>query len=216
MRLPFVVAAGGLFASAVACGGAESEVALTTTAPPTTVATTTVAEEQPSSEVPEHSQLSERPEGCPSDPGSTTDLRAEPPMYVRPGLPEWERWTDEAGCEIRLDVISMVAGPDHCGWETATFISTGTPIGAPKPRVAGDETRTFIWDPEQVLVRIDGIDRSISLPIADLAGRAADTGFRHDNTQLWLDDVDPSVAYMVADGMADRLVIDEGHHILCS
>lgn len=215
MRRPLFAAAVGLFASTVACGGGESEVALTTTVPPTTVAATTVAEQQPDLTLPGDYQLIERPEGCPSEPGSATDLAAERPMYVGPGLAEWERWTDEAGCEVRLDVISMIAGPDHCGWGTATLIGMGTPIGTPKPRVAGDELRTFIWDPDQVLVGIDETDRSISLPIADLPGTAVDTGFRHDNTQLWLDDDDPSVAYLVADGMADRLVIDEGHRILC-
>lgn len=156
-----------------------------------------------------------RPAGCPSEPGSATDLaseRAEAWLYG-----EYARWFDESGCEVRIDVIRQHDGPTHCGWESATFITIGSPIGE---RVEADGVdsggaRTYIWDPEGVLVYIDGIERDVSLPIEDLPDTASDTGFSAGEAELWLDSADATTLYRVQDGVADQFVLDEPRQIVC-
>ncbi len=38
-------------------------------------------------------------------------------------------WTGIDGCLVRFDVIGQRHGPDHCGWQAATLISPGVPVG---------------------------------------------------------------------------------------
>lgn len=157
----------------------------------------------------------DRPEGCAAEPGSATDLSSEPAAWLL--YTRYSRWTDAVGCEVRVDVISQSAGPAHCSWEAATFITVGTPIGAPYSTSDGpaDTSRTYIWDPEGVLISIDGINRDVSIPVEKLPETAADAGFRDGDAQLWLDRADSTVLYRVSGGFADRLVIDEPRRFLC-
>lgn len=82
---------------------------------------------------------------CASASGIATDLTRGPDWAVDvPG----DGWTDRQGCLVRLDVIGQYRGPGHCGWEAATIISTGLPVGAR----ASDARRSaiFVRDPTNV------------------------------------------------------------------
>lgn len=153
--------------------------------------------------------------GCPAAPGSSTDLSSEPVTWLL--YTDYHRWTDADGCEVRVDVIRQYQGPEHCDWETATFITVGTPIGTAFTDTIGarGQTRTYIWDPEGALDYIDGVKRNVSLPADELPDSAAATGFRDGTAQLWLDAEDPTVLYRVAHGQANRYVVDEPRQILC-
>ena len=156
-----------------------------------------------------------RPAGCPSEPGSATDLASE--LAGAWLHNDFVRWFDESGCEVRVDVIRQLEGPTHCGWESATFITIGTPIGEPVEidGVGSDGARTYVWDPEVVLVYIDGIERDASLRIEDLPDTASDTGFSAGEAELWLDSADATTLYRVQDGVADQFVLDEPRQIVC-
>lgn len=130
---------------------------------------------------------------------------------------DYLRWSDAGGCEVRVDVISQIMGPEHCGWESATFVTIGTPIGArhSTPEAPADGARTYIWDPEGVVADIDGTQRDVSVPVEELPGSVADTGFRDGGAELWLDSADPTVLFRVVGRVADRFVLDEPRQILC-
>jgi len=145
----------------------------------------------------------ERPEGCAAEPGSATDLASEPAAWLL--YANYHRWSDVGGCEVRVDVISQTTGPEHCGWESATFITIGTSIGAPHSTSGAPAggARTYIWDPGGALLYIDGIERNLSLPVEELPDSVMDTEFRDGDAELWLE-------------IADRYVVDEPRQILCA
>ena len=111
---------------------------------------------------------------CGSIPGSPSDLAVEPAQWLDYG--EYQRWTDVEGCPIRVDVISQTQGPDHCDWQSVTFLSIGDPIGEPFETAA--DMRRFVWDPDEVLPRVDNISRHDVVPSSQLPPAAADTGYR--------------------------------------
>jgi len=65
-----------------------------------------------------------------------------PPRY--PGYP-WSR----DGRRVPLGELTTAAGPDHCGWQSATLLSLGWPPGT-VARTA-QEARQYIRDPEGVV-----------------------------------------------------------------
>lgn len=69
----------------------------------------------------------ERPTGCESEPGSPTDLASEPAGWLAFG--RYLRLTDLDGCPIRIDVISHIRGFEHCGSQSAEFITIGRELG---------------------------------------------------------------------------------------
>lgn len=144
------------------------------------------------------------PVTCGAEPGSPTDLTAEPKDWLLNG--DYHRWADSDGCPVRIDVISQNAGPEHCGWESVTFLSIGDPLGA---SIATERPgRRFAWDPDNVLVG-DPAYAGATIATADLPATAADTGYRDGDSQLWLDDADPSVLYRVHGATADRFAATE-------
>jgi hypothetical protein len=129
---------------------------------------------------------------CDADPGSPTDLGAEPKDWLDYGL--YLRWTDSAGCLVRIDVISHHRGAEHCGWEEMQFITIGEPIGT---SIAVDDLEVlgrYLWDPNGVLP--DG-PFGTDIERADLPDSAYDTGYRRGNDELWLDDSNDSVMFVI-------------------
>jgi hypothetical protein len=156
-------------------------------------------------------QRFERPQDCPSEPGSPTDLDAEPAEWLLYG--QYTRWSDTAGCPVRIDVISQVDGPEHCDWQGADFLTVGRPIGTSFE----DDRRanTYVWDPDDRLADVDDVDRGQHIDIRDLPSTAVDTGYRLDGVELWLDDQNRDVAYRVDGSNVEVLVRDATHRLLC-
>jgi len=132
-------------------------------------------------------------EVCEADPGSATDLRAEPKDWLNYGL--YLRWADNAGCMVRIDVISHHRGAEHCGWEAMQFITIGEPLGNSIARDGLEERGRYLWDPNGVLP--DGpFGKEINR--ADLPDSAYDTGYRRSGAELWLDESDSSVIFVIS------------------
>jgi hypothetical protein len=97
-------------------------------------------------------------------------------------------------------VINLHAGPAHCGWESATFLVMGWPLG----RVAhtSDEAREYIRDPDGLFA-----ERMLGpfIPFTTLPETAFDTGYRYRADELWVDtaSVDQFV-YMVRGDVVEQ------------
>src|SRR5213593_1080733 len=66
----------------------------------------------------------------------------QPPAW--PGY-EWSL----NGHSVGTDVIATAAGPEHCGWQTATFLTLGWPAGRSSNTAAG--ARQYIRDPKHAI-----------------------------------------------------------------
>lgn len=91
-------------------------------------------------------------------------------------------WQDADGNRVPTSVIFSSRGPEHCDWETVTFLTV--------------DGQGYISDPGNVL---DG--RGFIAPFdsdASLPPNAVDTGYRRDDRHLWLSS-DRSIAYVVTD-----------------
>ncbi len=95
-----------------------------------------------------------------------------------------DRVYDEEGCPLRRDIVSWRTEPPtaHC-FAGTTFLTVGTPVGAPVPEGGG---RHFVRDPSEAL------DFDAELPPS-----AIDTGYRKDGASLWVDRSDDSRVYIV-------------------
>jgi hypothetical protein len=147
-----------------------------------------------------------RPVGCESEAGSPTDLRAEPPVYLVGA--RHERYSDDDGCPVRLDVILHQPGPAHCGWASAEFMTVGQPIGTPVPdgALSAETAARYVWDPQGVVPDFSGSSRTIDpdqVPDAAVA-----LGYHRDEASLHQDPGDPSVLYAIRRNDAEVWVRD--------
>lgn len=85
----------------------------------------------------------------------------------------YEVWTDADGRAVPTTELTVMSGPEHCGWEDMTFLSLGRTEREP----------TFVRDPDPQLgdYLAEPYEEHAQLP----AG-AVDTGFRHGDDRLWL------------------------------
>lgn len=102
----------------------------------------------------------------------------------------FEIWTDRTGRRVPVTEVNSSAGAEHCDWQSAHFLELGRGKGDP----------VYIRDPDGLFEAGTQLsapyDRDVAMP-AD----AHDTGYRHDDWQLWLTD-DKSKAYVrTADGV---------------
>lgn len=97
-----------------------------------------------------------------------------------------EIWQDASGTRIPTSVIVSSRGPEHCDWESVTFLTLDG-VG-------------YVRDPGRVL----GTEGFVSLfdDDAELPSDAVDTGYRRDGRRLWLSS-DRAIAYVVADGVVE-------------
>jgi hypothetical protein len=131
------------------------------------------------------------PEGCGAEAGGSDDLASEPAEWLDDE--EYIRWQDVDGCPIRVDVVAHVRGDEQCAWQDVDLLTVGVPLGA---STAGNaERRTYYWDPSRALsempIGVGTIERE------HMPESAVDTGLRLDGTELWVDDLDPTVMYHV-------------------
>jgi len=122
---------------------------------------------------------------------TVAEVFASPLPY--PGNP----WTHN-GKEVPASEIVAAAGPAHCGWQSATFLTLGWPLGT-RPQTATG-ARQFIRDPANVLPQSLPLDLHSTLP-AD----ARPTGYANGPVDLYLSpsDQDRSI-YMVLGSTVER------------
>ena len=134
---------------------------------------------------------------CKAKRGTATDVAHEPEWRE---YADYRPWTTKDGCLVRVDVLADRNGPEHCGYESARVIITGTPVGT-RYSDAGDAAE-YVRDPDNVFG--DPVTASAFDPDAELPKGAVDTGFRQGATALWTDPSDPSAIYLVTHESVER------------
>lgn len=109
-----------------------------------------------------------------------------------PGRP-WQR----DGAIVRQDVVGASTGPDHCGWESAVFLTVGLPLGTGSR--TSHHNRTYVRDSKTV---VPGQRRTLATSAA-LSSSAHATGYRLDGVELWLGADQTQFAYLVGPGGTD-------------
>jgi hypothetical protein len=116
--------------------------------------------------------------------------------------PAWpgKSWT-QAGRAVDAAVLEASAGPSHCGWDSATFLNIGWPLGTRSTSAAQD--RLYIRDPSRTLPTTYLLGSWARNPI--LPADASDTGYRYGALKLYLAPSDQdSYAYLVAPRDSER------------
>lgn len=112
------------------------------------------------------------------------------------GGTDWgAEWTNSRGEEVPDSVLVTHHGAEHCGWQSAVFLSVGWPLGTPRPTVAG--TRLYVRDPEGLFpeLLLAAFDADAELP-----PDARFTGFRRGEAELWLSPSEADRALFVVRG----------------
>ncbi|MFG2633889.1 hypothetical protein ACGFX8_08030 [Streptomyces sp. NPDC048362] len=104
---------------------------------------------------------------------------AELPARVAAAL-GWAVWTDREGRRVPVTRLDGSAGAEHCGWESAHFLTL--------------DGRTYARDPEGVLGR-DGLVREPYRARTRMPAGARDTGYHQGGRRLWLT-ADKATAYV--------------------
>jgi hypothetical protein len=99
-------------------------------------------------------------------------------------------WTRE-GRPVNGRELNSIAGPDHCGWQSAVIMHLGWPLGTVSQTSA--EIHQFIRDPNGVIDQ--GLHDKLALHVV-LPPDARDTGYRNGELALWLSPADPDTAYL--------------------
>jgi hypothetical protein len=108
---------------------------------------------------------------------------------------------DEEGWHLTLHVIQ---GAEHCGWQSASFLTLAWPLGSDVQQMGDGDARQYVRDPN------DAVGGDFDVPPPDLhAGLPADarsTGYQRGDWQLWVSDtdVDEAVYLVAADGTVER------------
>ena len=87
-------------------------------------------------------------------------------------------WTNSAGDPVPTTTIESWRGPEHCSWQSMTFLELGKAV--------------YVRDPQPDLAKYFAHPYQ---PHAELPGNAVDTGFRRDGQRLWLSQ-DKQLAYV--------------------
>ena len=101
--------------------------------------------------------------------------------------------------------VGTFAGPDHCGWQSATFLIIGWPAGTVSRTI--DEAHQYVRDPHGA-VKTSLRDRLVLRAALPLGARP--TGYRHESIELYLSPSDQDDAiYVVGPGGAERWPRDD-------
>ncbi len=94
--------------------------------------------------------------------------------------------------------ISAAAGPQHCGWQSATFLELGWPLGSRPTTAAG--IRQYVRDPDRLLPDLPPLQVQASLPTDAVA-----TGYFAGPVQLYFSPRDQDrAAYLVLGSSVER------------
>ena len=94
-------------------------------------------------------------------------------------------WTDRSGQHVSTETIRSSPGPEHCGWDSASWLQVGGNLYFRDPAGVMSNWTTTTFD-----------------PAAQLPSSAADTGFRTGSWSLWIDPGND--AYVVATDHVER------------
>ena len=118
------------------------------------------------------------------------------PPQAWPGT-AWTRY----GHQVPYSVVDAAAGPSHCGWESATFLTVGWPLGTSAQHAS--HARQYIRDATKVVPR-SHLRSKFAVDVR-LPTDARNTGYRDGNVQLYLAPSDEDRAiYVVAAGRIER------------
>lgn len=141
-----------------------------------------------------------------STPARPATARSSPPVApalgasfdVTPAYPGYQ-WSRD-GRAVAPEELGTIAGPEHCGWSAATFLSIGWPVGTRS--VSSAEARQYIRDPRGV-VRPSLRDRFG--PNVPLPSDARPTGYRLGALEIYVSPTDQDEAvYVVGPAGAER------------
>jgi hypothetical protein len=112
-----------------------------------------------------------------------------------PGYPGYT-WTRDGSTVTQFELVTA-AGPGHCGWESATYLTIGWPPGTVSSYASG--AHLYIRDPHGVVSASyrDGLILHASLP-----PDARPTGHRHGSIEIYVSpsDQDRAIYVVGADG----------------
>jgi hypothetical protein len=114
------------------------------------------------------------------------------------------RWTTEAGCDVRLDVLMTRQGEDACGGAEVADILMGTPLGRPPD---SSPARIYVKDPTNVFN--DEETSEAFDPDASVPTDAVDSGYRQDGAELWTVPEDDAFVYLVSEDHVERWPQDQ-------
>jgi hypothetical protein len=107
-------------------------------------------------------------------------------------------WTKN-GRPVNGRELNSIAGPEHCGWQSAVIMHLGWPLGTVSETSA--QIRQYIRDPNGAVdpALRDKLVRDARLPVD-----AVDTGYRQGALQLWLSASDPDGVFLRAGQDTER------------
>jgi hypothetical protein len=108
-------------------------------------------------------------------------------------------WTRE-GRPVEPGEIGTSGGPEHCGWQAATFLHIAWPVGTRLTPLT--ERRQYVRDPQGVLPAPlrDRLDLRANLP-----GDARPTGYSYGSIEIYLSPSDQDNAiYVVGSSSVER------------
>ena len=116
-----------------------------------------------------------------------------PPAY--PGKP----WTI-GDRNVNSTVLEAIAGPSHCGWDSATLLFMGWPLGTDATN--GSQNRQYVRDTHGAL---QGPLLGTWAKNPKMPSDARDTGYRYGALKLYLDPSDKDAyAYLIAPADSER------------
>jgi len=146
------------------------------------------------------------------------DVRARAPFAsvasafdAPPGHPGYG-WSRDGHGAVDNAELATFAGPSHCGWQSATMLFIGWPLGTNATTFA--QSRYYLRDPQGVIgIRYrDRLVRNVALP-----QDAVPTGYRLGPIQLYLSPNDQDEAiYVVAPSGAERWPRVDTNQGLCA
>jgi hypothetical protein len=128
---------------------------------------------------------------CDASEGSSIDVKHEPAWRLHG---DYRPWTDQDGCLLRIDVLAERSGAAHCGWEQASVMMAGRPLGS--RYTTPEDAVEYVKDPNGVFGLRD-LAQEFD-PDAELPGGAVDTGFRRAGSALWHVPGDQTAVWVVA------------------
>ena len=106
-------------------------------------------------------------------------------------------WTVD-GEHVPTEIIISHTGPEHCGWESATLLHIGSPLGSVME--SGRDVNQYLRDPEGVFTQLTDRLRSTYDPNADLPSDAKFSGYVRDGVELWVSQSQIDNAIYMIDG----------------
>lgn len=135
--------------------------------------------------------------GAPDAPPPSESCDTAPPGTGQPAPIDATPWQFD-GCDVSAEVVLDRPGPAHCGFDSARVIVIGWPLGTSYTPVDVPDLE-YVRDPLDVFeigTRYEELD--------ELPDGVVDTGYRQQNTELWMNPIDPSSIYLVDETTIER------------